>query len=276
MNRFRFTSRCRLAAVLFLVPAVLALLLLFEGAFPALTQEGIRLILGTHWAPDGDPAAFGMLPMICTTVAGGGCSLLLAYGCSVLIALWAGGRKPTRRWASLHFLLEVSAAVPSVVWSYFFLTAVAPAIQSATGLPVGTHFLTAILLLTVMVLPSLTSLLLSALDRLPEDLTMGGLALGVPRLTVVSALLLPAARGELRTALLLSFGRIIGETTAVLMVSGGTVSFPSFFAPVRFLSAAIGGELPYATGLHQSALLAAAVLLLILALPAAFGKEGRP
>ena len=167
-------------------------------------------------------------------------------------------------------MIEVMAGVPSVVYGLWGMTVLAPMIL-AWRAP-GVSLLAGIIVLALMVLPTVALLSEAALAGVPEEYARGARALGMNRARILWGVSMPAARSGIVTGVILAIGRALGETMAVLMVTGNVVQFPSsLFDPVRALTSNIALEMAYAMGDHRSALfvcglvLTAVVALLVVA-----------
>lgn len=173
-------------------------------------------------------------------------------------------------------LIEVLAGIPSVVVGFWGLVTLVPIIARVR--PPGASVLAAVLVLALMVLPTVALVAAASLRSVPADYLSGAAALGLSRWAVVRRVALPASRPGIVAGITLAVGRALGETMAVLMVAGNVVQVPrSLYDSVRTLTANIALEMPYAQGLHRSALFAGglalsfAVLTLIVAAEFAHG-----
>lgn len=145
---------------------------------------------------------------------------------------------------TLKIVIELLAAIPSVVWGFIGLSVMSPILISTFHVPVGVNLLNAALLLALMSVPIMVSIGEDALKAVPDSYREAGIALGATKWQLVYRVLLPAAKNGLLAAVLLGVGRAIGETMAVLMATGHSVNIPhSIFDPVRTLTATIAAEL---------------------------------
>jgi phosphate transport system permease protein len=162
-----------------------------------------------------------------------------------------------------RLLLNLLAGIPSVVFGLWGLTELVPLI--ARWQPPGASLLAAILVLTLMTLPTVALTSAAALSSVPRDTMAGAAALGLTRKGQILSVALPAARGGIISGILLALARALGETMAVLMVAGNVVQVPTdLFQPVRALTANIALEMAYATDLHRAGLFASGLLLTLL------------
>ncbi len=246
------------AAVLLLM--VLGFLL--HEAAPLLSQSGAtQLLTDASWYPLENQ--FGMLPMGVATLAAALGAVLLAGPLGVVGAIFLTFVAPPAVARGYRLMMALLAGIPSVVFGLWGLTVLVPLI--ARWQPPGASLLAAILILTLMILPTVALTSASALAAVPRPLLTGAAALGLSRRAVVLKVALPAARGGILNGVLLASARALGETMAVLMVAGNVVQYPtSLLDPVRVLTANMALEMAYATGLHRAGLFAAGLLLVAL------------
>jgi phosphate transport system permease protein len=161
-------------------------------------------------------------------------------------------------------VIETLAGIPSVVYGFFGLIVLVPIMRVQFG---GTGFsmLTASIILTVMIMPTIISISEDAIRSIPHEYKEASLAVGATHWQTIKNVIFPAAIPGVITAIILGMGRAIGETLAIIMVAGNVAQFPStIFDPVRALTANIAIEMGYATGLHYSALFATAIILFLI------------
>lgn len=198
-----------------------------------------------NWRPDSVVRPqYGILALLCGTLAVTVLAMLIAVplglGAAVYVAEFAGPRiKET-----LKVIIELLAAIPSVVWGFVGYMVLGPIIIWATGAPVGINVLNGGVILALMSVPIIVSVSEDALRAVPDSYREAAVALGASRWEVVSRVLFPAAKNGLLAAVLLGVGRAIGETMAVLMATGHAIQIPhSLLDPVRTLTATIAAEL---------------------------------
>ncbi len=248
------------------------------GIFAFITVEGIGFIRDTmdpaeffgsqYWEPsDEDAPEYGILALLAGTASVTGLALLVAIpfslGAAIFIGEFASGK--TREF--LKVLVELLAAIPSVVWGFIGLTIMNPLIIRLFDVPVGLNVLNAGLILGLMVAPIMTSIAEDALKAVPDRYREAAEAMGATRWQVIYRVVLPAARNGLLGAVLLGIGRGFGETMAVLMTTGHSVNLPtSVFDSVRALTATIAAELGEAAvgSDHYKALFTIGILLFII------------
>lgn len=234
--------------------AGISAILFIIGIFVFVLREGLGF-LGTRfdaaeffgtiaWRPTSDNPTYGTLALIVGTASVTGLSMLVAVpfsiGTAVYIAEFAGKRSRE----TLKILVELLAAIPSVVWGFIGLVIMNPLIIEMFNVPVGLGVLNSGLILGLMAAPIMTTIAEDALKAVPDAYREAAEALGATRWQVATRVVLPAARHGLVAAVLLGVGRGFGETMAVLMASGHAINLPtSVFDSVRALTATIAAEL---------------------------------
>jgi phosphate transport system permease protein len=234
-------------------------------------SEGVSLgeVFGsTAWRPESSlRAQFGLLALLAGTVAVTASAMVLAVPAGIGTAVFLSEFCGRRSREALKVIVELLAAIPSVVWGFVGYMVLSPLIIEITGAPVGVNVLNGAVILAFMSVPIIVSMGEDALKSVPDAYREAAIALGASRWQLIWRVLLPAARQGLLGAALLGVGRAVGETMAVLMVTGHSVRIPhSLFDPVRTLTATVAAELGEAVvgGTHYRVLfLIGAVLLLI-------------
>ena len=225
------------------------------GIFVFITMEGLDFVFGRfdpvefftseYWFPsDEDDPEFGILALIAGTASVTGLAMLVAIpfalGSAIYIGEFATGK--TREY--LKVLVELLAAIPSVVWGFIGLSTMNPLIIEVFDVPVGLNILNAGVILGLMAAPIMASIAEDALKAVPDGYREAAEAMGATRWQVIFKVVLPAAKNGLLGAVLLGVGRGFGETMAVLMATGHSVNLPtSIFDSVRALTATIAAEL---------------------------------
>ena len=159
--------------------------------------------------------------------------------------------------------IDLLAGIPSVVYGLVGVSVLVPLIAQVFGLPKGTSLLAAILVLSVMILPSIVSVSETALAAVPPEYEEASLALGATHIETIFRVSIPAARSGIAAGVVLGIGRAIGEAMAVMMVAGNVANMPSLFDSVTFLTTAISKEMSYAAGLQRQALFSIALVLFV-------------
>jgi phosphate ABC transporter, permease protein PstC len=245
--------------------SVLALItvFIFVKGVPIIAKVGVmNFVFGMKWAPG--QGAFGIFPMIVGSVSVTlGAAILgvpIAICCSIFLAEFA----PAALRNIFRPAIQLLAGIPSVVYGFWGVLFIVPAIRNYLGGP-GLSILAGSIILGIMILPTIISICEISLLSLPRQYKEGALALGLTHWQTIRSLLLPAAKSGIVAAIILGLGRAIGETMAVIMVLGNAVAIPeSILDPVRTLTTNIGIEMGYASGEHQQALFATGIVLFII------------
>jgi phosphate ABC transporter permease protein PstC len=242
---------------------VLITIFIFSEGLPIIIKTGVgKFIFGAHWAPT--KGYYGILAMILSSIYVTLGAMIfgvpLALACAIVLAEFA----PARLTRFLKPTIELLAGIPSVVYGFLGVVLLVPLIRDYLGGP-GLSLLAAALILGIMILPTVISISIDAINAVPNIYREGSIALGATRWQTVRKLVLPAARSGIITAIILGMGRAIGETMAVIMVAGNALKIPtSILDPVRTLTANIALELGYASGAHREALFATGIVLFII------------
>ena len=223
------------------------LFFVFREAAPAMFGKlnVIEFLTSPNWRPSSPiEPQYGVLAMLVGTLAVTGLAMLLAVplglGAAVYVSEFAGRR--TRE--VLKVVIELLAAIPSIVWGFVGYLVLGPLLIYTTGAAVGINLLNAGILLALMSVPIIVSVGEDALKAVPDSYREAAVALGASRWEIVCRVLFPAAKNGLLAAVLLGIGRAVGETMAVLMATGNAVQIPhSLLDPVRTLTATIAAEL---------------------------------
>jgi phosphate transport system permease protein len=225
------------------------------GIFVFITVEGYGFIAdrfdfaefftSAWWEPtDDDEPTYGILALIAGTASVTGLAMLVAIPFSLGAAIFVGEFASGKTREFLKVLVELLAAIPSVVWGFIGLSIMNPLIIDLFDVPVGLNVLNAGLILGLMAAPIMTSIAEDALKAVPDRYREAAEALGATRWQVIYKVVLPAAKNGLLGAVLLGVGRGFGETMAVLMATGHAINIPgSVFDSVRALTATIAAEL---------------------------------
>lgn len=163
--------------------------------------------------------------------------------------------------APVESAVSLLAGIPSVIYGLVGMLVLVPGIRTLFHVPDGASLLAAILVLSVMILPSIIKVSVTALEAVPREYEDASLALGATPTETWFRVSVPAARSGIAAAVVLGVGRAIGEAMAVMMVSGNVPNLPSLFQSVRFLTTAVASEMSYAGGLQRQALFSIALVL---------------
>jgi phosphate transport system permease protein len=245
------------------------------GIFVFITREGLGFITGvmdvgeffgsTAWRPTSvNNPTYGILALMAGTASVTGLAMLVSVpfslGAAIFIAEFASGKMRE----SLKVLVELLAAIPSVVWGFIGLSIMNPLIIELFDVPIGLNALNAGIILGLMAAPIMTTIAEDALKAVPDGYREAAEAMGATRWQVIFKVVLPASKNGLMAAVLLGVGRGFGETMAVLMATGHSINIPtSPFDSVRALTATIAAELGDAAvgSDHYEALFALGILL---------------
>jgi phosphate transport system permease protein len=247
---------------------VLIFLFLLREGLPTFFEVPLDNLLGRQWYPTFD--LFGTIPLLLGSVLVTVMAIAIALPLGVATAVFV--REVAPRWAReiLKPLIEVLAGIPSVVLGFFGMTLVAPLVREVLGAPTGLTAFTGALLLGYMALPTIISVAEDALDAVPRSYRNASLAMGATQWQTIWRVVVPAARSGILTAVMLGVGRAIGETMAVMMVTGNAARLPltldSAFRPIRTMTATIAAEMgEVAQGsAHYHALFGLGIILFLL------------
>lgn len=236
---------------------------IFAEGFPAIQEYGfVKFLLGNLWSPnDGE---FGVFSMIAGSLIVTFLALIIATPLSVLCATFMAEVAGDNVRNFLKPVIQTLSGIPSVVYGFFGLIILVPFVRYHFG-GSGFSVLSASLILSVMILPTIVSVSYDSLIAVPREYREASLGLGATGWQTIRKVVIPAALPGIITAIILGMGRAVGETLAVIMVVGNVSKIPhSIFDPARTLTSNIALEMSYATGIHYSALFATAVILFIL------------
>jgi phosphate transport system permease protein len=244
--------------------------------FVFLLREGISTLFAvrldnlfsSRWYPSFD--LYGTLPLLLGSALVTLVAMMIAFPLGVACAVFI--REVAPNWAReiLKPMIEVLAGIPSVVLGFFGMTLLAPLVRDVLGAPTGLTAFAGSLILAYMALPSIISVAEDALDAVPRGYRDAALAMGATQWQTIWRVVVPAARSGIIIALMLGMGRAIGETMAVLMVTGNAARMPvtldSLFRPVRTMTATIAAEMgEVARGsVHYHSLFTIGLLLFII------------
>lgn len=254
----------RLCALLSAVIVLLILLFLIRESWPVLQHLPLpQFFSDASWHPV--QGLYNITPMLSATLLSTLGAILLATPLGIASALFCHYYAPPALATWQRRIIALLAGIPSVVYGFWGLTTLAPLIGRQH--PLGVSLFTGILVLTVMILPTVAVTVDAALAGVPTVYLRGAAALGMHRCTMISGVVLPAARSGIASGIMLATGRAIGETMAILMVAGNVVQHPdSLFASVRTLTANMALEMAYAMGDHRAALFVTGLALLTMVL----------
>lgn len=227
-----------------------------------------KFLSGKEWFPTAQPAAqLGVLPLILGTLWVSLGAILIALPLGLATAIYMGEIADEKIRRVLKPLIELLAGIPSVVFGFFGLIVIVPLIQKVFNLPVGETGLAGSIILGIMALPTIITISEDAIRTTPRAMKEASLALGANKWQTIHRVVIPYSISGITAAAILGIGRAIGETMAVLMVTGNAAVIPhSLLEPVRTIPATIAAELGEAPqgGLHFKALFALGCILFVI------------
>ncbi len=243
--------------------AVISIYLIISG-IPAIKEIGlVDFLFGTKWESTATPAQYGILPFILTSIYGTAGAILLGVPIGFLVAVYLAKMASPRVKALVQGAVGVLAGIPSVVYGLVGMMVLIPGVRTVFHVSDGASLLSAILVLSIMILPSIINVSITSLEAVPKEYEDASLALGATPVETYFRVSVPAAKSGIATAVVLGVGRAIGEAMAVVMVSGNAANMPSLFESVRFLTTAVSSEMGYASGLQRQALFSIALVLFL-------------
>jgi phosphate transport system permease protein len=256
---------CGLASIFFVV--LIFLFLAKEGLAVFKSVTPFNFLFGRSWYPISEPAQLGILPLIfgslLVTLGAAIISIPIGVACAVYIAEIA----PLKIKEILKAGIELLAAIPSVVLGFIGMVTLVPWVKTTFHLPTGLTALSGSIILAFMAMPTIVSIAEDALYSVPKSYKEGAFALGATHWQTIYRVLLPAASSGIVAAIMLGIGRVIGETMAVMMITGNAAVIPhSILVPVRTLTATIAAEMGEAVvgGEHYFALFAIGIVLFVM------------
>lgn len=267
-NIIRISAAASVAAV------ALITIFIFISGMPVIAKTGLyNFVTGTDWSPTA--GIYGILTLIAGSLAVTLGALVIGIptgvGCAVFLAEVAGKRSA----GIFKSAIELLAGIPSVVYGFFGLIVLVPAIRTYI-VPIaqkinpdvstsGFSILAGALILAMMILPTIVSVSENAISAVPQDYREASLALGADRRETITKVILPAARSGIFASIILGMGRAIGETMAVLMITGNVAVLPkSLLDPVATMTGTIAMEMSYASPSHKEALFAVGIILFVI------------
>ena len=244
---------------------VLITVYMIISGVPAIRKIGLfKFLLGTEWASTAADPKFGILPFILSSIYGTLGATLIGVPVGLLTAVFLSKAADPKVRTVVVTAIELLAGIPSVVFGLLGMQVLVPAVAKAFGKASGACLLSAIVVLSIMILPSIVSVSVTALNAVPPEYEQGSLALGATDTETWFKISIPAAKSGIAAGIVLGIGRAIGEAMAVMMVAGNSPNMPdSPFRSVTFLTTAIAKEMSYAGGLQRQALFSIALVLFV-------------
>ena len=262
MNVFFFCIATASITILFMISVFL-----FMEGLPIFKVVSVKdFIFGSYWYPTSDPPDFGIFPLIIGSLVVTILSAAVSIPLGVMSAVYLAEIARVKIREIVKPIVELLAALPSVVIGFFGMVIVAPFLQNVLDIPTGLNIFNASLMLAFMSVPTICSISEDAIYSVPTNLKEASLALGATHLETIVRVVLPASISGISTAIILGMSRAIGETMVVLMVAGGATMVPaSIFDPARPMPASIAAEMAEAPfrGDHYYALFATGIVLFV-------------
>lgn len=252
---------CGFVSVAFVL--LISVYLIISG-IPAIHKIGpIKFLFGTTWKSGQNQ--FGILPFILTSVYGTAGAVILGIPIGIFTAMFLAKAAPPRIAAVIQGAVELLAGIPSVVYGLVGMTVLVPGVQKAFHLSSGATLFSAIVVLTIMILPYIISVSATALRAVPREYEEASLALGANYTETWFRISLRAAKSGVAAAVIQGVGRALGEAMAIIMVAGNVANMPGLFQSVRFLTTAIVSEMSYASygSLQRQALFSIGLVLFL-------------
>lgn len=250
------------AACVSIAATITICIFLFANGVPAMLKIELKnFIFGLKWKPSID--LYGIFPMIVGSITVTLGALILGVPLGLFTAVFLARYCPKQLYNFFESGVKLLAGIPSVVYGFFGLTVIVPAIRNTFG-GNGTSILAASIVLAIMILPTIISVSESSIRAVPSLYFEGSLALGACKERSIFLVELKAAKSGIMAGIILGVGRAVGETMAVIMVAGNQAILPrSLVKGIRTLTANIVLEMGYAADLHRDALIATSVILFI-------------
>ena len=231
---------------------------------PAISEIGLYdFLFGTEWASTASTPSYGILPFILTSVYGTIGAIIIGVPLGLMCAIFVAKMANDKIGKLVRSSVDLLSGIPSVVYGLVGMIIIVPMVREAFNLPDGANLFSAIIVLTVMILPSVISVSETAIRAVPKEYEEASLALGATKTETVFKVIVPAAKSGILTSVVLGIGRSIGEAMAVMMVSGNVANMPGLFKSVRFLTTAVASEMSYSSGLQREALFSIALVLFV-------------
>ena len=259
----------KIGEIIFLLSAVMSVFLIlliiffiFSEGMKFVNEYGLlKFITGTVWKPTAGEPKFGIFPMIVGSIIVTILSTIIAlpFGLSISVFMAYYAKKS---YGPLKSLINLMAAIPSVVYGFFAMMVLVPLIKDLFDVKSGMNMVTASILLAIMILPTMVNISENSLRQVPKTFISGSLALGATKEETITKVLIPYAKSGIFSSIILAVGRAIGETMAVYLVIGNQPAMPdSLFDGARPLTTNIVLEMCYASGMHRQALISTGMVL---------------
>ena len=267
-SEFLIESAIFLAGALSIFFVILLFIFLMKEGLALFKTESLgQFLFGKDWYPISDPPKFGALSLILGSVWITVGAILISVPIGVACAVYIGEVAPLWLREILKASVEFLAAIPSIVLGFIGLVTIVPLVQQVFNIPTGLTALSGSLMLGFMAMPTIVSIMEDALSVVPKSYREGALALGATRWQMIWRVVIPAASSGVIAAVMLGIGRVIGETMAVMMITGNSARIPTtLLQPVRTMTATIAAEMGEAVqgSPHYAALFAIGIVLFVI------------
>ena len=263
-----------ISAVVATISVALITIFIFQSGLPVLSEYGLaNFVFGETWKPTS--GIYGILPLIAGTLAVTLGALIIGIPTGLACAIFLAEILPQSLAKLFKSAIELLAGIPSVVYGFFGLAVLVPAIRTGI-LPIiqkfdpdanttGFSILAGAIILAIMILPTIVSISENAITAVPVEFREASLALGANKRETITKVIIPAARSGIFSSIILGMGRAIGETMAVLLITGNMAKMPANpLDSVATLTGTIAMEMSYASPTHQQALFAIGIILFII------------
>jgi len=233
---------CGIAAVIFVI--LIFFFLLQEGLVLFKSYPLKDFFTGRFWYPISDPPSFGILPMLTGSLMVTIGAIVIAIPLGIMVAFYISEVAPLKIRDFLKSGIELLAAIPSVVLGFIGMTTLVPLVRRLFDLPTGLSAFSGSIVLAFMAMPTIVSISEDAIRSVPWQYKEAAIAMGATKWQTMWRITLPAALSGIVAAVMLGFGRVIGETMAVMMITGNAAAIPhSIFDPVRTMTSTIAAEM---------------------------------
>ena len=234
------------------------------AGIPAIREIGLfKFLFGKKWASTASTPSYGILPFILTSIYGTAGAIIIGVPIGFLTAVYLAKVANKKMKTVVEMAVSLLAGIPSVVYGLVGMLVLVPWVREIFNIADGASLFAAIIVLAIMILPSIISVSLTALEAVPPEYEDASLALGATPIETYFKVSVPAAKSGIAAAVVLGVGRAIGEAMAVMMVSGNVANMPKLFGSVRFLTTAVASEMSYSSGLQKQALFSIALVLFL-------------
>ncbi len=258
-----FTA-CGFIAIAFVL--VISIYLIVSG-IPAISEIGLfDFLFGTEWDPANKTnPLYGILPIILTSILGTLGAIVIGVPIGLMCSVFLSKKSKGIVSGIMGSAVDLLAGIPSVVYGLVGMIYVVPFVRETFDVPGnhGANLLSAIIVLSVMILPSVISMSTTSIKAVPKEYEEASLALGANPTETIFKVTIPAAKSGILAAIVLGTGRAIGEAMAVMMVAGNVANMPNLFDSVMFLTTTVASGMGYSSGLYRKALFSVALVLFI-------------